>query len=109
MRFDITQFQGRYAMHCKTREDAQTFLEFLHKNGRSWCNGESYRSLYYAKHRDQTAYAFNEGKYGSVDWYASRGYTVLSLEDFEWDDDVTPPSNRDLQRFDNFFSQFTIN
>jgi len=110
MKFDINQYRGDYAMHCKTLEDATTFTEYLAKNGRAWCSNESYRNnTHYHKHKEETAYNFNEGKMSYVQWYRENGYTVLEFEDFEWDDDITPPSSRDLQRLDNFFAQFAVN
>ena len=91
MKFDITQYKGDYAMHCETREDAQTFLAYLQKMGRTWCDGASYDNLNFSKYKDRTGYAFNEGKYGTIGWYNDHEYTVLEFYDFEWDDDITPP------------------
>ena len=108
MKFDISQYTGKCAMHCSTEEDAQTFLAFLKKLGKAWCNGESYAHIHYNDYEEHTGYSFNEGKYGTVSWYRDHNYTVLEFEDFEWDDDITPPSSRDLQRLDNFFAQFAV-
>lgn len=55
MRFDITQYKGKYVMHCKTREDAQTFLEFLANLGRTWCDGASYLDNLNYRYEGQTA------------------------------------------------------
>ena len=110
MKFDINQYTGQqYAMHCSTREDAETFLDFLMKHNRSWCSGESYKNRHYDKHRHRTCYSFNEGRYGNIEWYKENNFTVLEFDDFDWDDDITPPSSRDLQRLDNFFAQFAVN
>ena len=110
MKFDIAQYDGRYAMHCKTLEDAQTFTSYLTRMGRCWCSKESYQNnLHYNEHKSETAYNFNYGKIADVEWYLENGYTVLEFEDFDWDDDITPPSSRDLQRLDNFFAQFAVN
>lgn len=109
MKFDITQYDGDYAMHCETREDAQTFLAYLQKMGKTWCDGTSYENLNFNNYKDHTGYAFNEGKFGSIEWYNNHEYIVLEFYDFDWDDDITPPSSRDLQRLDNFFAQFAVN
>lgn len=109
MRFDITQYQGEVAMHCRAREEARVFLEFLYKSGRSWCNGEKYnRFTHYDDYEEQTTYSFNNGKYGSLDWYIEHGYAILEFEDFEWDDDISP-STGDIRRCDKFLSQFVLN
>ena len=109
MKFDITKYQGKYVMHCNTREDAQTFLEFLTSLGRTWCDGQSYLENLNYKYDGQTSYAFNEGRYGRTDRQPDLGFNVLNFDDFDWDDDITPPSSRDLQRLDNFFAQFAVN
>lgn len=108
MKFDISEYHGRYAMHCSTREDAETFLNFLQNIGKRWCDGTKYSHTNYESYEERTAYAFNEGKFGTDSWYKEHSYTVLEFEDFDWDDDFTPLSNRDLKRIDNFFSQFVI-
>lgn len=90
MRFDITQYQGEVAMHCKTREEAQVFLEFLHQIGKSWCNGENYsKYTHYNDYEEQTTYSFNNGKYGGLNWFIDHGYTILEFEDFEWGDGIS--------------------
>lgn len=107
MNFDITAYQGKYAMNCKTKEEAQIFLEFLANIGRTWCDGQSYTSLLNYNYDGQTAYAFNEGRYGRTDRQEAHGYKVINFEDFDWDD-IPVPTKYDLRRFNNFFSQFAI-
>lgn len=110
MRFDIAQYQGEVAMHCRTREEAQVFLEFLHRSGKSWCNGDSYnRYLYYDDHKEQTVYSFNNGKYGDLDWYIEHGYYILEFKDFEWDNGDISLSANDIKQCDKFLSQFVLN
>lgn len=108
MRFDITKYEGKYTMRCKTQEDALTFLEFLHGLGRSWCIGTSYlQNSNYEVYGERTGYAFNEGSYGDADLQTRYGYIVINFDDFDWDDDITL-SSRDTLRIDNFLSQFVV-
>ena len=109
MRFHIEQYPGKYVMHCKTEEEAQIFLEFLSSIGRTWCDGKSYLENLNYNYEGQTAYAFNEGRYGRTDRQPELGFKVINFDDFDWDDDIIPPSSRDLQRLDNFFAQFAVN
>jgi len=113
MKFNIDQYKGNYAMHCKTLEEAMFFLDYLRNLGRHWCNGERYAGTVtgtnFNSHGDATGYAFNEGRYGNIPWYTEHDYTVLTFEDFEWEGlDLPSPTTTDLKRFNNFFSQFVI-
>lgn len=91
MRFHIEQYRGKYVMHCKTEEEAQIFLEFLSSIGRTWCDGKSYLENLNYNYEGQTAYAFNEGRYGRTDRQPELGFKVINFDDFDWDDDITPP------------------
>lgn len=86
MRFNIEDYPGNYAMHCKTFIEAKSFLAYLNGVGRTWCGGSSYigREQWH-NHEENTAYAFNEGKYIGADWYKDNGYTVLEWSDFMYD------------------------
>lgn len=107
MKFILSQYEGNFAMHCKTREDALTFLDFLAAHNMSWCTGNSYLSAtHHENYGNQTAYAFNAGQYGDVGYYESLGYTVLNFEDFEWDD--INIAEEDLKMQDGFLSRFTV-
>ena len=108
MKLDLSQYKSDYyVMHCQTEEEAKIFLDILIKDHRTWCNGQSYKKTFYENCGNRTCYAFNQGKVGSIDWYREKGFTVLEFGDFEWEDDISP-SDRDLKKFDNFFSQFAI-
>ena len=86
MKFNIDDYQGRYVMHCKTKEEAESFCKYLHSVGRKWATGESYVKLnIYDRYADKTAYEFNDGTYSSVDYYHYKAkllYTILEWEDF---------------------------
>ena len=34
--FNINDFNGKVAMHCKTEKEANDFCKVLHENGRRW-------------------------------------------------------------------------
>ena len=83
MKFNIDDYKGKYAMHCKTEEEAINFCNYLHSLGKMWCDRESYLNknnyrMYYSK----TAYSFNEGVYCDTDFYVEEGYTILEWSDF---------------------------
>ena len=110
MKFDIKHYaEDFYVMNCKTKEEAEVFLGYLKQLGKHWRDGSSYNNLHYSEYLEETCYAFNKGQYGSVAWYKSHGYTILTFEDFEWEGlDLPSPTTADLKRFNNFFSQFVI-
>lgn len=83
MKFDINNYKGKFAMHCKTEEEAKDFCEYMHEHGRKWCSGSSYLgSTCYHYYENEMAYAFNEGCYSDVGYYKAKGYTILEWEDF---------------------------
>ena len=82
MKFDINNYKGNYAMHCKTEEEAKDFCAYLHSIGKRWGSGDSYLDITYWKmYRKDTVYFFNNDSYGDVE-YASYNYTILEWEDF---------------------------
>ena len=92
MKFDLKNYKGYYAMHCKTEEEAENFCEFLHKNGRKWANGESYlHHTYWDHYCENTVYCFNEAcfdcikrdtKYEILEWsdYMNKEFTFDNLQ-----------------------------
>ena len=79
MKFNIDDYKGKYVMHCKTEEEDRSFCDYLsrarNRKGHSVC---SHIDLFKSK----TAYNFNEGLVGDVDFYSSAGYTVLEWSNF---------------------------
>ena len=81
MKFDFGKYPGKYAMHCKTEEEAKEFCKVMHEAGRKWRNGEA--SLKYTNWGDckgETVYYFNEGMYGHTQ--EAQDYTILEWSDF---------------------------
>ena len=80
---DYKDYKGDYAMHCKTKEEAESFCRFLHQNGRKWSSGYSYLEFnrwdYY---KADTVYRFNLGMYCDVVFAKWKGYTILEWSDF---------------------------
>lgn len=88
--FDFDKYPGKYAMHCKTREEAKEFCKVMHEAGRAWSSGTSYiRNKRWDIYRDATAYDFNAGRYCSVEFYQERGYTILEWSDFRKEKEIT--------------------
>lgn len=91
MKFNINKYEGNYAMHCKTEEEAKIFCRYLNSVGRRWGSGHSYISM---TNRDDygpnTCYSFNSGTYCDKIYYLTHNrYTILEFSDFEWDNKNT--------------------
>ena len=108
--FDINSFRteenDRYVMHCSTRDDAQTFFEYLNEIGETWCTGESY--LQFTPWDVNRVYYFNKGQQGTRALARDYDYTVLEFSDFEWanalpDSEIDP---EDEESFSGFISLF---
>ena len=83
MKFNIEDYKGNYAMHCKTKEEAKDFCRYLDGLGRKWCDGEKYtENTCWDVYKDKTCYAFNVGEYSSLSYYETNGYTLLEWSDF---------------------------
>jgi len=83
MNFDIKNYPGKYAMHCKTEKEAKEFLTYLHRAGRRWSTGDSYLlKTHWDAYEEETAYAFNVGMFCGVEWYENHGFKVLEWADF---------------------------
>jgi len=84
MKFNLNDYKGNYAMHCKTEEEAESFCRFLHQNGRSWCNGDSYlENDCWDVYKRDTIYCFNEGAYCDVAFTKRvQGYKILEWSNF---------------------------
>lgn len=91
MRFNINDYNGKYAMHCKTEEEAKIFCRYLDSVGRKWVNGDSYMSITNWDNYDyNTCYGFNDGTYCDKIYFLTCDYyTILEFSDFEWDNKNT--------------------
>ena len=83
MIFNIDDHPGNVVMHCKTQEEAESFCQYLHENGRKWCDGNRYiAGTHWVAYESQTAYNFNKGSYGSYGYYENEGFTILEWSDY---------------------------
>lgn len=100
--FNIDTFAGgKFAMHCRTEEEASIFCKYLSSQGKTWCGGDSYvDNTRYDRYKGATAYAFNDGLYGSVRGCRQAGYTVLFFKDFNFSHKST--ELKDVKREDFF-------
>ncbi len=108
MDFNIEDYNNpftEFVMHCSTEEEALIFLEYLHKQGRSWSGGESYLSFTaFNNYREDTCYYFNHGTYGSLSYAKDEGCVILEFRDFF----NTEPINEDNKSLDDFLNKFQI-
>ena len=84
MKFNLNDYQGDYVMHCKTKEEAESFCRFLHQNGRTWHNEDSYlENDRWDRYKRDTVYLFNNGSFCGVE-FASQyfKYEILEWSDF---------------------------
>lgn len=80
MKFNLNDYQGKYAMHCNTKEEAESFCRFLHQNGRRWGCGHSYLQFdNWDRFKIDTIYYFNLGTYSRVKYV---NYVILEWSDF---------------------------
>lgn len=85
MRFNIDNYKGRQAMHCKTIAEAKEFLNYLHRIGKRWVSGEPYTAnSRYEHYGEDTVYYFNDGTYGDTIWAKEMHDVILEFSDFEW-------------------------
>lgn len=90
MKFDINNYEGKYAMHCKTEEEAREFCNYLHSIGRKWCNHVSYADeSNYDVYKEDITYDFNDGSYCSKRYFDNNNYIVLEFSDFNWAKEFT--------------------
>ena len=91
MKFNINKYEGNYAMHCKTEEEAKIFCRYLNSVGRRWGSGHSYISMTnWDDYGPNTCYSFNSGTYCDKIYYLTHNcYTIPEFSDFEWDNKNT--------------------
>ena len=60
MKFNFADYKGKYAMNCKTEEEAQEFCRLMHEDGRKWVRGNSYLEIInWGGYKSATCYNFN--------------------------------------------------
>lgn len=83
MIFDINKYPGNVVMHCKTKEEAESFCQYLHENGRKWGSGHSYiGKTNYSDYKSETAYNFNSGCFCPLVYYRNADYKILEWSDY---------------------------
>lgn len=83
MTFNLNDYKGKYAMHCKTREEAESFCRFLHQNGRKWCDEDSYlEDDSWDVYERGTVYWFNDGSFCDMEYARHLNYGILEWSDF---------------------------
>ena len=90
MKFDFDKYKGKYAMHCKTEEEAKEFCKVMHDAGRTWFSGTPYLPCtMWDWHSEKTVYYFNEGGYGFTEGPITQDYTILEWSDFRKEKEMT--------------------
>ena len=83
MKFNIKDYEGNYAMHCKTKEEAEDFCKYLDSIGRKWSSGHSYAELTeWNDYKEKTCYSFNYGYYAPISHFIVYNYKILEWSDF---------------------------
>lgn len=82
-KFNWDEFkEGKFAVHCKTEEEAIDFCKQMYKHGMEWASGGSYLSYtYYGVYRDKTCYD-GQGGYQSYDYFEKYRYEILEWGDY---------------------------
>ena len=111
MNFVMEDYGKNVVMHCPEEWMARKFLDYLDSKGKKWINGSSYKEIpEYENYKERTAYRFNYGQFGSIDWYEKNGYKILRFEDFFFgDDEDFTVEKEDADCIGTFLNNFTLN
>jgi len=83
MKFNFSDYKGKYVMHCKTRNEAEEFCRLMYENRKTWSNGIDYiDKTNFESYAEDTCYNFNEGCFTYIDFYKNSGYKILEWSDF---------------------------
>ena len=83
MKFNIDDYKGNYVMHCKTKEEAESFCKYLHSLGKKWSNRDNYfPHTNWENYGTCTCYDFNRNEFSGISFYKAKNYTILEWEDF---------------------------
>lgn len=82
-KFNWDEFkEGKFAVHCKTEEEAKDFCRQMYKHGMVRGSGNSYLSCtHYEKYKDKTCYD-GQGVYQSYDHFKKYRYEILEWSDY---------------------------
>lgn len=89
MKFRIQDYDENCAMHCKNREEAEMFCEFLDSFGYSWADKTPYTSrLNWRSDGGGVCYRFHKGWCATLEYYkANYDMLILEFSDFDWNDE----------------------
>lgn len=81
-KFNWDEFKEvKFAVHCKTEEEAKDFCERMHEHGMKWCSGESYlKETNYKFCEEEMCYI--RGEFSPYQYYKSKGYKILEWSDY---------------------------
>lgn len=83
MKFNIADYIGKYAMHCKTKEEAEDFCNYLNRIGKTRMFGGEYDGLsLWNRYRDELTINFGSGTHSEIDFYRKNNFIILEWEDF---------------------------
>ena len=81
--FNIDDYKGKYAMHCKTKEEAEDFCKYLDTLGKKWCSGKSYVEVSnWDRYGKNTCYNFISNSFSGFRLYEKFDYKILEWSDF---------------------------
>lgn len=92
MRFNMSDYQGKYAIHCATEAEAQSFIRCikLEKKDNERFLEECDEALEcWGRHASETCYNFETDdsiSRGDYDWYKRNDYIILEWRNFIEDD-----------------------
>lgn len=94
-KFNWDEFkEGKFAVHCKTEEEAKDFCRQMYKHGMVWGSGNSYLSCtHYEEYKDKTCCG-GQGGYQSYDYFEKYRYEILEWSDY-MDKEFTKADLRD--------------
>ena len=81
----LKEIKPGMVIHCKTEEEAKSFIKFLHEKGFKWNGGNNLLSNnHFLDFHEGTCYKVYEEEYltvGSFGWFADRNETVTEFSD----------------------------
>jgi hypothetical protein len=81
MKFNIKDYKGKLAMHCKTAEEAKDFCHYM-----SGIDNDKWRYFLihtcYNVYKSNTTYNVRLGLYGDLNDFSKKDYTILEWSDF---------------------------
>jgi hypothetical protein len=84
---DIILEDNRIVVHCRTQQEANTLLSWVHSKGRTWCNGISYlNNTAWDTHKEFTCYALAFGEVSDTMVYSTTHprYIISYKEALQW-------------------------